>query len=352
MLSEKRFTEFVRAASLASSGDNMQPWEFRKQEDTVEVFCAKPRVLPTDVTDMFAWVSVGAAIQNLVVAAAAHGLVASVEYSTLEQVDKLAAVVRFLSGSMDDHLADWIVLRTTNRSPYQTLPLRPALISKLTQSVQGLNAGIHWTTVPSNLDRMASMDANLSYIRLEHKPLFNELFDILRFTQKEIESYRYGLDFKSLEVPAAAALIARQLPQRSIYRTISRLGMGRLIAKKLSSRLCKAGALCLVTAQQRNPAGYMEAGRAMEQLWLAAAAEGLSIHPYGVLPQYLTKVELAPETFTPEYASIIESHREPFYSIFPGAKNEYPAIVLRVGRADNPSPRSNIRLRPDQIIRI
>jgi nitroreductase len=198
---------------------------------------------------------------------------------------------------------------------------------------------------------MASMDANSTYIRLEHKPLHDELFAILRFTHKEIEAIRYGLTFESLEVPSFAVFFARQLQYWSVNRAISRLGFGRLIAKQLSNKLRKAGALCLVTAHRCDQIAYMEAGRAMEQLWLAATAEGLSIQPYGVLPQYLTKVGIEPETFLPKYAVIIKSHREPFFSIFPEAKNEYPAIMLRVGRADKQSARSNIRLWPDRIIR-
>ena len=351
MLSEKQFVAFVRAASLASSADNMQPWEFRKQENTIEVYCAQQRMLPTDVMGMFTWVSIGAAIQNLIVAGAGHGLVSSVEYQGLEKIDQLAAVVHFSPGNPGDNLAEWIALRTTNRSSYQAVPVGSSLISKLTHSIQGLQAGIHWTTSASDLDQIASMDANSSYIRLEHKPLHDELFDILRFTQDEIDRTRYGLDFKSLGVPAAVAWITRQLKQWITSSTISRLGVGRIIANQLSSRLRQAGGLCLVTTHQRTPSGYMEAGRAMEQIWLAATAEGLSIQPYGVLPQYLTKADIEPETFLPRYVEIIQNHHDAFFSIFPKAKNEFPALVLRAGYANSQSCRSNIRLRPEQVIR-
>lgn len=352
MLSENLFLELVKAASLASSADNMQPWEFRKRADAIEVFCAHSRTLPTDVNNMFAWMSIGAAIQNLVVAAGAHEMSATVEYNPPDQVEELAAVVRFSAGAGDrGRMVEWIPLRTTNRSPFEPIPLNPSLLSKLTQSLHGLEAGIHWTTAASDLERLAVLDANSSYIRLEHWPLYDELFDILRFSREEVESTRYGLDFESLGVPAAAVFIARQLRYAVVNKAVSRLGIGRLIAKMLASRLPKAGAICLVTALQRNPVAYMEAGRAMEQLWLAATAEGLSVHPYGVLPQYLTKVEVEPGTFLPGHAAIIENHREPFFSIFPGAKSEFPAIVLRVGKAERQSARSNIRLRPEEIIR-
>jgi hypothetical protein len=256
-----------------------------------------------------------------------------------------------MPGNYNDRLAKFISLRNTNRCPYDATPLEASVISVLSESIRQFDSGVHWTTTVSDLDRMAHMDANSSYIRLKHKPLHDELFNILRFTRKEIETTRYGLTFESLEVPSFAVFFARQLQYWSVSRIVSRLGFDRMIAKHLSDKLRKAGALCLITAYRRNPAAYMEAGRAMQQLWLTATSAGLSVQPYGVLPQYLTKVEIEPETFLPSYAETIRKHRKPFFSIFSGAVNEFPAIVLRVGRSGKQSARSSIRLTAAQLIR-
>lgn len=351
MLSDNLFLELVKAASLAPSADNMQPWEFRKQNNNIEIFYAKSRMLPTDVIGMFTWVSIGAAIQNLIVSAAANGLMASLDYCDSQQNNKPVAIVRLSPSAIDKGLFESISRRTTNRSPFEAVALNSEVISNLTEVVHGFNAGIHWTTSTSDLDNMASMDANSSYIRLEHKPLHDELFDILRFTRKDIERTRFGLDFASLEIPSYAVFVARALRNWRIYQIISRLGFGKIVAKNLATRIQNAGALCLITALGRDAVSYMEAGRAMEQLWLAATAKELAIHPYGVLPQYLTKLEVEPEKFLTRHADIIRGHRKPFFSIFSNASKEYPAIVLRVGTANKQSSRSNIRLKLAQIIR-
>ena len=351
MLTDQLFKELIKSASMAPSADNMQPWEFRKNGDAIEVFHAVQRMLPTDVSGMFTWVSIGAAIQNIVVTSAAHGFEPDVEYISPGNTGQPVAVIRLSPGTVDDSLAEWIPQRATNRNNFKPLPLEDSVISGLTQSINGLDAGIHWMTEPKGFRLMASMDANSSFIRLEHKPLHDELFDILRFSRMQVEASRYGLDYESIGIPAVAVFIARQLRYWSVNKTVSKSGIGRLVAKKLSMRLLKAGALCLVTAKRRDPAGYMEAGRAMEQLWLAATAKGLSTHPYGALPQYLTKAEVEPGTFLPRHLAIIKSHRAPFYSIFPGSEKEYPAIVLRMGVTEKQSRRSDVRLRPDEILR-
>jgi len=351
LLTDQLFIELIKSASMAPSADNMQPWEFSKNGDTVEVFSAMKRMLPTDVSGMFTWVSIGAAIQNIAVTSAAHGFKTDVEYKSPEKAGQSVAIIRLSPGTVNGRLSEWIPQRATNRNNYRALPMEDSVISGLTQSIHGLDAGLHWMTDPAGFSLMASMDANSSFIRLEHKPLHDELFDILRFSRNQVEATRYGLDYESIGVPAFAVFFARHLQHWLVNKAVSKSGIGRLVAKMLSMKLRKAGALCLVTAKRKDPAGYMEAGRAMEQLWLAATARGLSTHPYGALPQYLTKAEVEPETFQTGHLAIIRSHRAPFYSIFPGAEQEYPAIVLRMGVTEKQSRRSDMRLRTDEIIR-
>jgi hypothetical protein len=89
----------------------------------------------------------------------------------------------------------------------------------------------------------------------------------------------------------------------------------------------------------------------MERLWLRATAMGLAVQPHGVLPQYLTKVEVEPETFLPRHAAVLRGHREPFYSLFPRARAEHPAIVLRVGRPLEFPARPSVRLPVGELVR-
>lgn len=303
MLSSSDFEALIEAASRAPSADNMQAWEFGKREDAIEVFLERRRLLPTDVNAMFGWIGLGAAVENLAIAAARRGFAAKVECRAAGGIAERSALVRLSPGGLDDPLADAILERATNRGPYGASPLSPAMTAELTEAARERDAGVHWVTDRTGLERMADMDAHSTYIRLEHKPLHDEVFQILRFTRREVESTRYGLDFESLGVPFALVLAARQLRHWSVNKAVSRLGIGRAVAKMLASRLRQAGAVCLVTARGRGPAGYIEAGRAMERIWLAATARGLAVQPHGVLPQYLTKVDVEPDAFLPRHAA-------------------------------------------------
>lgn len=351
MLTEELFLALVEQASFAPSADNMQPWEFRRKNDSIEIYCTPLRMLPTDTLNMFSWISIGAAIQNIVLAATEYSLCAKVIYKKAKDTTEPVAVVTFSIGATKSTLVDFIRIRNTNRNPFQVDSIEADCIERLNQAVERFDARIHWTTDYKHFKQMAYMDAHSSYIRLAYKPLHNELFHILRFTTKGINEKHYGLTFESLEVPTIAVRFAKLLRHWSINQIISNLGIGRLVAKRLSAKLMKAGGICLITIPHRNRIEYIEAGRAIEQLWLTVTAEGLSAQPYGVLPQYFTKKDIEPNFFPPQYKKVIAAHEEPFYSIFPNAKSEFPALVLRLGRTDKPSPRSDERLPIEEVIR-
>jgi len=164
IISNELFEDLISAASLAASADNMQPWEFKKHNNAIEVFMSDSRKLPTDVDDMFSWVSIGAAIQNIVEKASSKGLVSNVK--NLES----SATITFSEGIEEDNLSLWIDKRTTNRSDYDNMPLEEGLLSELSGSVDSMHARVHWVTGEENLKEVAEMDANLSFIRLDHEP--------------------------------------------------------------------------------------------------------------------------------------------------------------------------------------
>lgn len=351
ILTNSIFNDLIEAATFASSADNMQPWEFRKKDQTIEVFMAESRKLPTDVDNMFSWISIGAAIQNIVEKASSIGLKAIIESSFEEAMHETVATIKFSAVTGENNLGKWIPERTTNRNPFINKSLGEKDISDLTECIANIKAGLYWTTDQSDFNKVSAMDANLSYIRMEYRLFHDELFNILRFSQKEMERTGYGLSFESLGIPPAAMFFAKMLKNWTINKAISKLGIGKLVAKDLASKLRKCGAICLITSKHHDPAGYIEAGRAMERIWLLAGSKGLSVHPYGVLPQYLTKSEMEPHTFLPRYLDQINKQRATFYSIFPRARNQYPAIILRIGKASAQNTRSNIRLSPQQVMR-
>ena len=86
--------ELVHAASLAPSPDNNQPWRF-EQNDEGELLLLhdRTRVLPSDVDDMFSRIALGAALENLCLAAGRHGWRALVRHPADDEPNPLDALI-------------------------------------------------------------------------------------------------------------------------------------------------------------------------------------------------------------------------------------------------------------------
>lgn len=350
VINNEVFREMVNAATMAPSSDNMQPWEFINYGTCIEVRCVKERLLKIDVMDMFSWISIGAAIENIVNYSAKIGLNAIVEYNS-DPYKIWAARITFKEDKNIEHFADVIESRTTNRSKFSNNKIGDHIFNKLSKSISNLSCGVSWTNDDVKQGQISQIDEIFSAILLEHAPLFDGFFDTLLFTKKDIENIRVGMDIKSLDIPFLFAFIAKRLKGLKLNRIISRLGMGRFIARTLSSRLKQCGGIIYITAREQSPVGFLEVGRAFERIWLAVTKKDLSAHPYGVIPQYLTMSKIKPESFLDKHIPVIEECRKKFSNIFPEVKGEYPGVMLRIGYTTKISIRTTIRLWPDQVIK-
>ena len=73
-ISTQLLRRLIEAAGKAPSPDNNQPWAFGRLDNAIQVFHRRERALPSDVRDMFSWIAIGAAIENLALAASANAL--------------------------------------------------------------------------------------------------------------------------------------------------------------------------------------------------------------------------------------------------------------------------------------
>ncbi|PWJ40906.1 hypothetical protein [Sediminitomix flava] len=352
MLSDSLFQELVKMASLAPSADNMQAWSFKKIGNSIEVYAEEKRMLPMDIHHMFTQISIGAAIQNIFLKAEEKGLECKIQYAEKFQIDKPIVYLTLREGLQNKmNLTEWIPKRSTNRKPYQDKILSESQLSMLAESIIGIDAKMQWTTKKIDFKTLAKIDANTSYIRIEHKPFHKELYDILRFSDREMKLHGFGLNAKSLGIPPAISLFAKKLKNWKINQFINRFGAAKMNAKLMAKTMKNAGAYCFVSTSDSSLKGYLEAGRAIQQLWLKANSEGLSVHPYGVLPQYLTRLSDAPSSFLPHHIEIIKKQKERFVQIFPSEFKQSPALLLRIGYTNKDALRSDTRLNTEQLIR-
>jgi nitroreductase len=343
----------IEAAGKAPSADNNQPWSFRCVDDAVQVFHRRERGLSADVCDLFSWIAVGAAIENLVLAASANSLAADVQYHdrpfAVSADGERIATVRLRSGGTPDSLHAFISERVTNRRLYRRNPLSATENANLHATVRDPDSHLYLLSERSDLKKLSQLMFQADRVRFEHQPFHEEFHKALRYNANEAQQARDGLDVNTLELPPLAGPLLRWLRPWKRMRLANRFGMSRSFARYSVKQMLRSAAVGLLTTSERSDPSYLEAGRSLQRIWLTATAQGLAFQPLGSLPLFLTRLEVQQTNgLAPRHVARLRELVEPFDALFPAARGQAPVMLFRVGRSRPPSARS-IRFPLNQI---
>jgi len=279
---EERLRALVAAATRAPSADNTQPWHFEiDPAGRIDVFLDEARdSSPMNAGQRLARIGVGAAIENLVRAAARSGFVARVEET---EGARVACVHLEAGGHSVEALEAAMTERSTNRRVYEDRPLPQTVLARL-QEDTGPQDGVvtHWvgrTRLPALASLLARADA-----AAVSQPAIREAFSSrVRFDVPRGEPAATGLSIASLELSFAQRLALRMIPKAPNW--LFHFG-GTLRGYEAHVRRLveSASGLCLVIAPDRSEASDLAVGRAMERAWLALTTQGLAVQPMMSLP--------------------------------------------------------------------
>ncbi|MEV4603368.1 hypothetical protein AB0K15_38995 [Amycolatopsis sp. NPDC049253] len=140
-LSAEQVTSVLRAATLAPSTHNTQPWLFTSDRDAIELYADPDRVLPVaDGDRRELLLSCGAALFNLRIAIRARGVHPDTTLFPRRGDPDLLAVIRPRSAASIDSrsaaLARAIPRRHTNRAPFAAKPVPSDLVGLLRHAAE------------------------------------------------------------------------------------------------------------------------------------------------------------------------------------------------------------------------
>ncbi len=350
--------DILRAAVLAPTPDNNQPWQFAWQENRLLVFLDPGRALPSDVHSMFDLMGIGAAVENAGIAARWHGhrgevtceLPSAAEASSAGP--RLAASVRFEPGAERDPLRDALETRCTNRKLYSSKPLEEEVLAELARSVAGFGSvQLEWIADRKGIRAFAKVVAASDRFRFGYEPFHKEIFRQLRFSAREAEQTRDGLDVRTLELPPSAALMLRVLRPWNRMRWLQRLGLGGLLTIPSRLSVWKSGAVGVLSVAEAEAAQYLEGGRALERIWLAAQRNGIALQPLGSLAIFLAQLlQLDGRNLTPSHQALAARLAQRLTELVPSMEGRTLLMLFRLGRAADPRVRS-LRRPVEHVIR-
>ena len=183
--------ELVRSATLAASGHNTQPWKFAITASAITIHPDYTRHLPAvDPSDRELWVSLGCALENLLVAARAAGYAPDVTYPDTADFIRVGLTPDTPQGGA---LFDAIPLRQNTRSVYDGRPIPTTDLDQIQAVPLEPGVMLHVITSPTELATVGEY-VNQGNLRQYAEPTFvDELIAWVRFNKKEALASLDGL---------------------------------------------------------------------------------------------------------------------------------------------------------------
>jgi nitroreductase len=353
-----RIRHLVTMASLAPSGGNAQPWHWLWQERALHLLLdARHARALLDFQSLASVAALGAAAENLVLAAHADGLGVHVaSFPDAAQPPLVAAFTFCAKGAPNDEshtadaLAEWIEARASNRRSAARTVLGTELFEALADAVTETGADVRWLKTDAQLsevgrllgagDRLIFLDRRLHH-ELMSEVVFGPAHDRLR-----------GIPVETLELSSSARAgleVSRSWPALAL---VKEWGGGANLEKMSKKSITSASAFGLLTMDNTAPPDYFAGGRAFERLWLAATRLGLGLQPMTALSYLFARVNRGGETeLAPATLDGLRGLWPRWARLFSLTGSEAEVLGFRLVVAQSPSARSR-RCPVDEILQI
>jgi len=253
----------LRYAILAPSSKNTQPWRFAVEGNAVSIYADRSRAQPiADPSERELYVSLGCALENLLVAGEHFGFRCVVSYLPLpDHPDLACTVVLEAGGTRSPSQAaiplDTILRRCTDHGVYREAPVTPADRARLEACDTEAGLRLALTDEPAIRRRMDELTLQAD-VRLFADPEFRD-------------ELGYWVGQGVFGTPWLISQLGRL--------AMSHLDLGKPAAKRDRKVLDSAALLGLVSSAKDDHLAHLRTGQLLEWLWLTATAMGLSVHP-------------------------------------------------------------------------
>jgi nitroreductase len=302
---QKGLVSLVGAATLAPSPHNAQAWLFRVGPDRIDLFADRSRT--TGATDPFQremYIGLGAALENLALAAQARGH--AVRVTLLPDGPRSAHAARIAlarSKPSRSGLYDQIAKRRTNRYPYlkgKDVPRAALAAMAALGPADAANVRLFWFT--SNVDRarIGGLLVAATEALIADPDQSRSDYDWFRQSWDEIQRQRDGITVDAAGISDVTAALAKLMPAQSRKATDE-----AWLSATRDRQTNTAAAYGIVAVRDASDNRQrLEGGRALERMHLWTAGHGLAFQHMNQLTERADReVELA---ITPRFGDALD----------------------------------------------
>jgi nitroreductase len=330
------------AARIAPSHDNMQPWRFVVDGDTISFLVDHERDRsPANAGGRMARIGIGAALESALQCAGRLGAAAR-----FEAPPQSALVTLRISPPKRMPEPDKAAIRrATNRRIYDGRAIDDPTFAWLQEATPPLE-GVRTLWFGRERVRTLGPIVEQGEAAFFAEPATREAaLRAVRFDVRDREEVTRGLSVGSLELPPAERLNVDSLRHTPHDRLVA-MGAFKRVGAHARRLVESASGVCVLTASGSDPTADVTVGRCMQRAWLSLTRRGLVAQPMSAIVQLATILEQDGANGTrlddPQHAAgVVASFCSAFPSVERGSRI---ALLMRFGRA--PDPTSRVRRLP------
>jgi|SRR3989339_349459 len=303
-----KIKEIIRLATLAPSGHNTQPWYFSVNKNVITILPDYSRSLPVvDPDDHALFISLGCALENLVIAAEQYGYRPDIKYSLeKEKSEKIEIELKKNDDFRDNELFKAIPQRQATRQRFNGKPIPEKDLQTLNTASSQEGVIFKIFTEETEIEPLIEFVKEGNRIQFNNKQFVDELVSWIRFSKSDAERLRDGL--------RSAVIGAPSIPQW-MGKVIMKFSSPENEAKKCEKSMKSSSGLMLFIAMNDDRLSWINLGRSFERVVLRAT---------------LLNIKHAHLNMPCEEISVRQKLQKHL-----GLSNEQPLLLLRIGYADS-----------------
>lgn len=302
-------------ASLAPSGHNSQPWVVRIVNEHEWIIESDPDrwLTVVDPENRETMLSIGAFIENLVLAAGCHGFHAHISILAESPTDRAVAQVLLEKSPAVPYPLSRLETRRTVKSHHQS-----TLLKKSDVRVLAAQAGevFYFPRNSPHAEILVEQAVENAGIQMKSDRAQEEMAQWIRFGGAAEKKYRDGLTVEGMEISGMAAWYIRRFlsPQDALKPGFRQKGI-----EKTAAQAREGAGWLVITSSGKTVRDLIDAGRRFQRMALTAREMNIAIHP---MTQTLEEKNGQAKMATHHHSSII-----PQFMLRVGYVSRYPDPV-------------------------
>jgi nitroreductase len=262
-------------ASLAGNSHNTQPWKVKVIDDyTIEVYADTLRHLRVvDPTRRGLFISLGAFIENINLAAGSLGYYADIVIKAEKPTDTLAAIIKLSKTEKTNFNLEDLENRKTTRTPFESKPIAEKDLKQIAENFQNL------VFIPANSDNgkyisTKTLEAYTQQANDENAK--NELAAWIRFSNADVKANRDGLTTGGMGINGFGGFMVRNFFKPADSKKQSFVDKG---VDKTKAQVDNCAGWILISQTEDTPENWINTGRIYERINITCSRLGIGFHP-------------------------------------------------------------------------